>query len=82
MAHQKLLGTYNFFLKFSQYFFNSCAKNGSRQKVFVHVDKPLTPSSPHVDKHGFFWNPPPPSVVHMVYGCRLIDRVKTKRSSN
>ena len=66
----KISFTYTtFFLKFCQPLLNPYAKNGSPQKVFVHVDKPLTP--PHMDKHGFFGNPPPPSPVHMVYGCRL-----------
>ena len=27
---------------------------------FVYVDRPLTPPSPLVDKHGHFDNPPPP----------------------
>ena len=30
------------------------------QKNLVHVDKTLIPPSPHLDKHGFFGNPPPP----------------------
>ena len=29
---------------------------------FVYVDRPLTPPSPLVDKHGHFVNPPPPSL--------------------
>ena len=35
--------------------------------IFVHVDKPRTPPSPHVDKHGFSGNPPSPCSVHIVY---------------
>ena len=56
-GHTKNSFTCKFFL---QPFFNLCAKNGSSQKVFVHLDKQLTPPSPHMDKHGFFGNPLPP----------------------
>ena len=60
MGTPKLIYKYNFFLKFSQPFLNSCTKNWSPKKVFVHVDKPLTLPPPNVDKHGFFGNPPSP----------------------
>ena len=36
--------------------------------IIIHMDRGLDPPSPHVDKHGHFGNPPPPSAVHMV--CR------------
>ena len=40
--------------------------------IIIHMDRGLDPPSPHVDKHGHFGNPPPPSAVHMVCRCPLI----------
>ena len=40
--------------------------------IIIHMDRGLDPPSPHVDKHGHFGNPPPPSAVHMVCRCPLM----------